>query len=1045
MKRFLTFALVAMLASITITAQTTRTTSTKKTKANVTGFIKDSENAEVLVRATIQVMTEDTTKMVAGGVTNTMGGFTIKSVEEGTYIVKVSYLGYHNFFRKVTIKNGETIHNVGTVLLTPNSVLLTAAVVTGELPQMEVKEDTIIFNADAFKVPEGSVLEDLVKKLPGAEVDNEGGIKINGKTISKILVNGKEFFSNDRNMAMKNIPTEIVDKIKTYDKASDNERLTGIADGQEETVIDLTLKKGMNRGMFGNVNLGAGTAEQLQSRFTLQRFVDDTFQMSLIGNGNSSKTNGLSRSGQIGLNAVASQRDKYEIGGNIRYNTNIRENESRSASENYVRAVTTFSDRVNSSRNHSDNGNGDMKIEVKLDSATTLLVRPTFGFGGSASKSSGENATYNANPYDFDEITNPLRQWDELTILMGNQFVNKNLSASRTFSNNKSASANWTLNRRFYNKQGRNFSLNGNIGFNNSDSKNFNASNVTYYRLDSIAPIYRYRTTPNRSKNFSIGFTYSEPIARNLILQTSYNYSYSHRKNNSDTYDLVQRGTGITPNYETLGDSILNILGYLPDWFYANEQLYRSSDLSNYNTNVDGNHNINLQLRWNNNFITSSIGVQMRPQHQHLQMKYMGEDVDTTRNFFQVSPTLDFRYRINRQNQLNFSYRGSMSQPSITDMIEMTDDSNPLNIRHGNPELKNSFQNTFSFNWNNYITATMQTLNARLSFSNTMNRISSKTQYDDDDGHAETTPMNINGNWNASANFGFNTPLFANERFMLNTSVSGNYSNNMSYLALKETDENGNTIFVTPDGGTTINRFEAKIGMNGQPVAKYRDVKNQTNNLGINGNVSVSYRWDNWDIRAYGNFNFNHQDNKYIDVTSPDTYNFGYGFSTTGNFDNGWGYSTDFGMSSRRGYASREANTNEAIWNAQVSYRFLKGRSATISLRWNDILNQRSNFNRNVSANGRTDTWTTSTTSYVMATFIYRFRLFGTASQRREVRQERQERETYRANMERENAAQGIQQGPGQQAGGRNGGGNMGAGGMGGNRGGGNMGAGGRF
>ena len=214
---------MALFVSLAITAQTARTattSSTKKTKANVTGFIKDSETADVLVRAAVQIMTEDTTKMVAGGVSNTLGGYTIKSVEEGTYIVKITYLGYHNFYRKITIKNGETIHNVGTVLLTPNTIQLGLAVVEGTVPQMEVKEDTIIFNADAFKVPEGSVLEDLVKKLPGAEVDSEGNITINGKTINKILVNGKEFFSNDRSMAMKNIPTEIIDKIKTYDKAS---------------------------------------------------------------------------------------------------------------------------------------------------------------------------------------------------------------------------------------------------------------------------------------------------------------------------------------------------------------------------------------------------------------------------------------------------------------------------------------------------------------------------------------------------------------------------------------------------------------------------------------------------------------------------------------------------------------------------------------------------------------------------------------------------------------------------------------------------------
>ena len=1042
MKRILTFALMALLAGLTITAQTARTaqtSSTKKTKANVTGFIKDSETADVLVRAAVQIMTEDTASMVAGGVTNTLGGYTIKSVEEGTYIVKVSYLGYHNFYRKITIKNGETIHNVGTVLLIPNSILLGTAVVEGTVPQMEVKEDTIIFNADAFKVPEGSVLEDLVKKLPGAEVDSDGTIKINGKTINKILVNGKEFFSNDKDMAMKNIPTEIIDKIKTYDKASDQERLTGIADGNEETVIDLTLKKGMNKGMMGNVNLGIGTEEQYRTSLNLNRFVDDTFQQSIIANGNSNPNNGgRSKSGQVGLNITSSQRDKYEIGGNVRYNSSNSHSESRSASENYLLTTNpTYSDRISASRNHNDQANGDIRVEVKLDTATTFLLRGSGGFGKSGNGSEGLNATYNASPYNYDELSNPLRQWTDVERLLNGEIVNHNTSGSHSASNSHNASANWTLNRRFYNKQGRNFSLNGSFNYSHSNSDNFNLTDVHYYQRQTLPSdlIYRFRTSPNNSKSFSVGFTYSEPLAANLILQTTYSYNYSYRKNNSDTYNL-----GLHPDIQAMKDTIASMLGYLPTDYYT----YIDDSLSNYNTSRNGDQNINLQLRWNNNFITSSVGVQMQPQHQRLQMNYMGKDIDTTRNFFRISPTVQFRYRFNRQNQINFSYRGSMSQPSITDMIDMTDDSNPLSIKKGNPYLKNSFQNNFSLGWQNYITATMQSYNINLSFSNTINSIGNKTTYNPEDGSSIRQPMNINGNWNASANITFSTPLFSNERLTLNTSSSVRYNNNKGFLSQQRKDEDGNPVYYTELGGTTIDRNQAKIGLNGRPIGVYDEYENQTNNLNVGENLRIGYRAEYFDVQARGSFSYQHQKNKYIKVSNPNTFNFSYGLETTGNFDNGWGYSTDIQMSSRRGYASKEANTNELIWNAQVSYRFLKGRAATLSLRWNDILNNRSNFSRRVSDTQTTDTWNKTVTSYVMATFIYRFRLFGTASQRREIRQERQERETYRANMEQSQGQQAGQGGQGGQGGARGnagGGGNMG----GGARGGGNMGGGGRF
>ncbi len=1001
MKKIITLTLTLVLAVVSMTAQTSNTTTnTKKSKANVTGYVKDSEDASALVRATIQIMTTDTTKMITGGVTNTLGGYTIKNVEEGSYIIKVSYIGYHNFYRSVTIKNGETIHNVGTVLLTPNSVVLDAAVVQGQLPQMEVKEDTIIFNADAFKVPEGSVLEDLIKKLPGAEVSSDGTIKINGKTISKILVDGKEFFSSDKSVAMKNLPAEIVDKVKTYDKASDSERLTGIADGNEETVIDLTIKKGMKQGWFGNISLGVGTKDQYANRVMVNRFKDN-FQSSIIGNLNTNGGGGMGSgrggtgknlNGNVGINLNTSKDEKYEIGGNVRYNGRHNENTSRSASENYVSTRKSFSDRLNDNTSHNDNADAEFKIEIKLDTATTLLMRPQVGIGNSASHSSGASASYYIDPYSFNEITNPLRQWSTLESLMSDSIVNHNLTGSRSFSDSKSASSSLMLNRRFYNKKGRNFSVNGNFNYSQSDGRNFNFSDVTYYQRETVPNdlIYRYRTSPSINKSFSLGFTYSEPFVKNLILQLSYNYSYSYRKSDSNTFNL-----GLNPDVQAAKEKLAEMLGFLPDSYFD----YLSDSLSNYTRDVNQNHNINLSVRWNTNFITSSVGVQIQPQNQHLQMTYMGKDIDTTRNFFRISPTLNFRYRFNRQNQLNFSYRGNMSQPSITDLITITDDSNPLNIRSGNPDLKPSFSNNFRFGWNNYLTATMQTIFVNASFSNTLNSISNQTKYNDETGASETKPMNINGNWDISGDFGFNTPLFSMERFMLNTSTSTSYRNNVSYL-----------------------------------YRNNESLKNKTNNLRIGERLSLTYRAEYWDVRLNGNFSYNHQDNRYIDVTSPNTYDFSYGVESNGNFDNGFGYATNLSISSRRGYASSEANTNELIWNAQVSYRFLKGKAATISLQAYDLLNQRSNFSRAISANSRTDTWTESVNSYFMVNFMYRFNLFGSKEARQQLRRDRQERETYRANMERDRSDDG-----GMRMGGREGGG------RGGNMGGGNMGGGGRF
>ena len=993
MKQIFAFTLILALSLFTANAQTS-TKPKKVTKANVTGFVKDAETGEALVRATVQIMTTDTASMVTGITTNNMGGYTIKNVEEGNYIVKISYLGYRNFYRAATVKNGATILNVGTALLYPNSILLESAVVTGKLPQMEVKEDTIVFNADAFKVPEGSVLEDLIKKLPGAQVDNDGSITINGKKVNKILVGGKEFFGNDKEMSMKNLPTEIIEKVSTYDKASDNERLTGIQDGQEETVIDLTIKKGMQKGWFGNINAGIGTKDQFANRVMLNRF-QDNMQASLIGNLNSNGGGGMgmgrgaqgkSLQGSVGLNLVVSKDEKYEIGGNLRYNSRNNKNNRRSASERYVTTGDTkvFSDQLSKNENFSDQANAEFKIETQLDSTTTLLVRPVIGIGNSGTNSTSLSASYDIDPYQFNNITNPLNNWSDVESAMLESITNHGTTANRNRSDSKNASANFTLSHRYKNKRQRNLSINGSFNYSESDGPTYNSSNTKYYKQinNQEKLIYRYRTSPNDNISFGIGGTFSEPIAQNLILQLSYNYQRSKRTSNSDTYDMgsdaALKGLDIDANITKMKDNLEELLGYLP----ANYEQYLDSALSNHSRDINQNHNFNIQMRWNTSFITSSIGlqVQMQPQNVHtttmtelgdtivngvIEHLYGHEKLHIKRDQVRVSPTVNFRYRFNRQNQLNFTYRGNMQQPSI-DNLYSNDFEDPNNLRYCNPDLKSSFSNNFNISWNNYITATMQTLFANASFSNTMNSISNKTYYDQLKGVTVTTPANINGNWNVNGSLGFNTPLFANERFMLNSSINSTYSNNVGFI--QQAKE-----------GTTGMRPEDKV-----------TVKSKTNNLNLGGNLSLTYRAEFWDVRATGRLSYRHQDRleggRSVTVSSPNTYDFSYGFESNGNFENGWGYATNLSMSSRRGYSSSEANTNELIWNAQVSYRFLKGRAATVSLQAYDILNQRSNFSRTINAMGRTDQWTESINSYVMLTFQYRFNFFGSASARRGLR-----------------------------------------------------------
>ncbi len=916
------------------------------------GKVIDSENGGALMRSTVMVMTPDTTRMVTGGTTSEDGSFSIKNVKDGTYVVKVSYIGYHNFFRTVTVNraahNGSQL--LGTVMLVPNTIELKQAVVTAQMKEVEVKEDTIIFNADAFKVPEGSVLEELIKKLPGAEISEDGTIKINGKTVKKIMVEGKEFFGNDQNMAMKNIPTEIVDKIKSYDKQSDLSRITGIDDGEEETVIDLTIKKGMKKGWFGNVDLAYGSEKRYAERVMVNRFADK-IQANVLGSLNNTGGNGTTTTGQTGGRLVVAL-DNFELGGNIRYN--YRKNDARTynSSQNFVSTNASFSNSLRNNLNKNNNVNGDFKIEWKLDTLTTLLFRPNFSFGKTNSSNNNLSATFNDDPYQYG-VSDPLK---EISSISNDIKINENTSKSWSDGSSYNLSGNLMLNRQLGGKpwfgpsavtgrNGRNISLRLNGSTSGNKNKNYNFSNVIYHqRNDSTDLTYRFRNNPSDNRNYSIGLTYSEPILRNLFAQVNYSYNYSKRHSDGQTFDFAKVDSIGRILWEDYGQ-----YGMLAPNYYD----FLSDSLSRYTDNINKTHNIDFSLRYITSLLNLSAGVRIEMQNQKMVYQYQGLDTIASRNFSRISPTLNARFRFTKQHTLRLTYRGNTSQPEMTDLFNLTDNSNPLNIREGNPNLKPSFTNNFNADYNNFFTATSQTLFGRFSFSNTLNSISNRTEYNEETGGQTTRPENINGNWNLSGNIGFNTPL-GWDKLTLNTNTSGSLSHHVSYIY-----QNRETM------------------------------KNLVKQSSLGQNMSITLRLNNFDIRANGRITWSKSTSDIVEASNQNTFNFHYGLSSSGNFENGFGFSTDIGMSSRRGYSSASMNTNELIWNAQVSYRFLKNRLATLSLQAFDILHRRSNISRSISAYSRSDSETNSVNSYVMAHFIYRINMFGSREARQNLREMR--------------------------------------------------------
>ena len=257
-------------------------------KVTISGTVLDKEDNSSVMQATVQLLSLPDSTMAVGNVTNNDGVFSV-SARPGKYVLKISYVGYLSYLKPLQLTSSKPSINLGKIMLETDAILLNEAVVTAEAPQVTVAGDTLGYNASAYRTSEGAMLEELVKKLPGAEVDDDGNVKINGKEVKKLMVDGKEFFGGDVKTGLQNLPVNMIEKINAYDRQSDNARITGIDDGEEETVLDLTVKKGMNQGWIGNMDGGIGTEDRYSASANVNRFASNSeksSQLSFIGRAN---------------------------------------------------------------------------------------------------------------------------------------------------------------------------------------------------------------------------------------------------------------------------------------------------------------------------------------------------------------------------------------------------------------------------------------------------------------------------------------------------------------------------------------------------------------------------------------------------------------------------------------------------------------------------------------------------------------------------------------------------------------------------------------
>ena len=930
----------------------------------VSGTIYDKETKEPLMQTTVQLLKTDSS-YVAGAASAEDGSFKITVPEDGKYILRMTNIGYSNVYRNITMAEGKDVA-LGKINMATDAVMLKEVVAKGMAQKLVVKEDTFIYNAAAYRTPEGSVVEELVKRLPGAQVGEDGKITINGKQVTRIKVDGKEFMNGDSQTALKNLPTSIIEKVRAYDEKSDMARMTGVDDGEENMILDFGIKPGMNKGFLGNADLAAGTHDRYAGR-VMAGIMKDNDRLMIMGNANNTNDRGFGGRGGRGgagnglqANKMVALNYNYEITNKIIFDLNGRwnhsdgDNVSKTYSWNTLNKTPSYNINMSTSQNRNDNFNFGGRLEWHPDTMTTIQVRPSLSFSNGDSHSESDGAEFLKDPYSYDANADLFDQkiMESLYKSHPEDFVNQ--SSNRNLGNNNSLqfNVNATLSRKL-SSRGNSITIQGRYGKNDRDNESLSAQNDFLYKekaydgSDSLRLTNRYKTNPTNSHNYQVSASYTERLSHYSFLVLRYMYRYTYSDNNQSTYDFSDSSFGYDPSgrkielrYNSFDDFLNPYTRLNPLSHYYDSIQSRSSERKNYL------HEIELTWRRTTNNYNLNLGVLFQPQTQHLLSYKMGKNFDVKRSVSNFTPTLDFNYKFNRRKTLRLNYRARTSQPDMDDMLPITDDSNPMRIRVGNPELKPSFTQSAQLRYNNYIQSHFSSVMAFVNYNNTRNSVSNMVTRDEKTGVQTTKPMNINGDWNIMSAIMYNAAIDTMGVWNFNSFTNIRYNNSVNYVNLAKPG--------TPD-----------------------DIqKNYTRSTSLGENLGISYRNSWLEVELNGNVNYTINKNKLQPNQDRKTWDYQYGTDITATAPWGTAFSTSAHMSSRRGF-SGDANTNEFIWNMQFSQSFLNGKPLTVSLQFYDVLNQKSSFTNSVSASGYTDSWSNGINSYAMLHVIYRFNAFG--------------------------------------------------------------------
>ena len=902
-------------------------TQTSAQKFAITGTVVDSAG-KGMQNATVLLLAATDSSLVSFSRTTDKGVFTLKNVPSAAeYLLKVTFVGYDSYFediKKDVKPNDAGVLELGGIRMTPHNKLLDAATVTGYKDPVKINGDTTEFNASSFKVQPNAVAEDLIKKLPGVEVAKDGSVTAMGETVTQVFVNGKKFFGKDPKVALQNLPAGAIDKVKVYDKRSDQSEFSGIDDGEREKTIDLTLKTDYSKGTFGNVMAGAGAAKDVADaryigKFSINKF-SKTQQISFLGLGNNINKTGFSVDDYMGFTGTTqrggggmriqsggSQTVPLDFGNNkglqsalsggLNFNNQFSPKTELNLSYFYndvINSQTKVSDRENfltngsfkthseaDSRTENQNHRVNITLDQKIDTFTSMKITSVL----SATRNYSNSSTFTENLRNDDTpqtSSKPVNYTEGSGLSMQNSLLLRRrfMKKGRTMSTNI-----------FYNvnQSDRN-------GILNSENKYFNFGSTGTTKVDSIN---QTDDRINKRDNYGATVSFTEPLGNRQYLELNYNFSTTTNDADREVYDLQN---GESKYNSTLSNK------------YINDYIFNKAGLT-YRLN---------RKEWN-------LATGLQYQYSTLKGEFIsrGTTFDPL-NFNFVLPNVRFDYNPVQGKSMRFAYETSVREPSIDQLQPIRDNTDPLNIYIGNPNLRPEYNNRFSVNFNRFNQSNFHMFFGNFNFTYASNKISTM-QTVDASFRRETTPINVKNDKQGFGFFGFGMPLYK-QVLRMNVTTNANL---------------------------------------GQGIALVNGTENVTNRTGVSLGLRLSVNIkDSFDV----NFNGRIQSNKttYSLNTNQNQQYYNYTYDVEANYRLPFGMrlSTDFDYTIITG---QTFGTTQGIpiWGASVSKYMFKQNKGELKFAIFDILNRNTGINRTADVNYILNEVTSSLGRYAMLTFTY--------------------------------------------------------------------------